>query len=173
MTKIRTVKPELFRHEELFNAEKFSQLPLRLAFIGLFTCCDREGRFRWKHKQLKLDILPYDDIDMEAVLDALAAYGFIVKYQVDRELYGCIPSWSKHQHINIREANSLLPDVGKGATIFLASTPENIEDTSEISQNFTSKPCRCMHVQGHAEKITASITQTSSVESISEKISSD
>jgi hypothetical protein len=63
MARIRTVKPELFRHDSLFEAEQECQLPLRLAFIGLFTCCDREGRFRWRLRQLKLDVLPYDSID--------------------------------------------------------------------------------------------------------------
>ncbi len=52
MAKIRTIKPELFRHDGLFEAEIQSGLPLRLAFMGLFTCCDRAGRFRWKPKAL-------------------------------------------------------------------------------------------------------------------------
>jgi hypothetical protein len=46
MGRIRTVKPELFQHGDLFDAEVESGFPLRLAFIGLFTCCDREGRFK-------------------------------------------------------------------------------------------------------------------------------
>ena len=109
MPKIRTVKPELFRHEALFEAEQNYQLPLRLCFIGLFTCCDREGRFRWQPKQLKLDIFPYDEIDMVQVLDVLTARGFIIKYQANDKLYGCIPSWKNHQCINHREAVSALP----------------------------------------------------------------
>lgn len=53
MSRIRTVKPELFKHEELFDAEQNSKLPLRLAFIGLFTVADREGRFKWRPRTLK------------------------------------------------------------------------------------------------------------------------
>ena len=109
MARIRTVKPELFRHENLFEAEKKYKLPLRIAFVGLFTCCDREGRFRWKPKQLKLDVLPYDDVNMLDVLNALADTGFIIHYQVDGEDYGLIPSWKKHQHFNHRESTSNLP----------------------------------------------------------------
>lgn len=109
MAKIRTIKPELFRHEALFEAECTSKLPLRLAFIGLFTCCDREGRFRWRPRTLKLDVFPYDDIDFAAVLEALLHYGFIKKYVIANEDYGCIPSWHKHQHINNRETPSHLP----------------------------------------------------------------
>ncbi len=110
MARIRTVKPELFRHEELFNAEKESGLPLRLAFIGLFTVCDRAGRFRWKPSAIKLDILPYDVIDIATVLDALVSYGFLVKYGLADHLYGCILSFPKHQVINNREKDSELPE---------------------------------------------------------------
>ena len=63
MARIRTVKPSLFRNEELFNSEKETGLPLRIAFAGLFTAADRDGRFAWKPKELKLDCLPHDDVD--------------------------------------------------------------------------------------------------------------
>jgi hypothetical protein len=119
MPKIRTVKPELFRHEALFEAEQYHQLPLRLGFIGLFTCCDREGRFRWQPKQLKLDIFPYDAIDMASVLDVLAARGFIIKYQVNDKFYGCIPSWKNHQCINHREIDSTLPSIENSKIILI------------------------------------------------------
>ena len=85
MARIRTVKPDLFRHETLFEAEQRTKLPLRLAYIGLFTACDRDGRFKWKPKTLKLDVLPYDEIDFSRVLDALATHEFIVKYEFDGE----------------------------------------------------------------------------------------
>jgi hypothetical protein len=46
MGRIRTIKPEFFSHEALFDGERETGLPLRLAFIGLLCQCDREGRFR-------------------------------------------------------------------------------------------------------------------------------
>lgn len=107
--RIRTVKPELFRHEELFEAECHSQLPLRLAFIGLFSCCDRAGRFRWKPRSLKVAIFPYDTINFEAVLIALWEAGLIQRYEHQGQCYGCIPSWFKHQRINQKEPQSVLP----------------------------------------------------------------
>ena len=116
MARIRTVKPELFRHEALFEAEQQSKLPLRLAYIGLFTACDREGRFKWKPRALKLDVLPYDQIDFSRVLDALVTHGFIVKYQFEDDEFGCIPTWSQHQVINNRESTSLLPPLEESTT---------------------------------------------------------
>ena len=109
MARIRTIKPEFFRHEALFEAEKKAGLPLRVAYAGLFTAADREGRFKWSPRSLKLDCLPYDEVDFGAVLDALCAAGFIVKYQIDGETYGAIPAWSAHQHINMKEKESEIP----------------------------------------------------------------
>lgn len=103
MSRIRTVKPDLFRHEALFDAELESGLPLRLAFIGLFTVADCEGRFIWKPRTLKLDVLPHDTVDFSAVLSALERAGFIERYEVDGVHYGLIPSFKKHQQIPSRE----------------------------------------------------------------------
>ncbi|WP_024337996.1 hypothetical protein [Bradyrhizobium japonicum] len=110
MARIRSIKPEFFRHEALYEAEKETKLPLRLAFAGLWTAADREGRFRWSARQLKLDCLPYDECDFSRVLDALMTRGFIVKYEVDGKEYGHIPSWHQHQVINNREKASDIPE---------------------------------------------------------------
>lgn len=110
MPRIRTVKPDLFKHEELFDAERATELPLRLAFIGLFTVADREGRFAWRPRRLKADCLPYDDFDFADILNGLAKYGFIEKYEIDGEEYGYIPNWTKHQVINQRESKSIIPN---------------------------------------------------------------
>lgn len=117
MGRIRTVKPELFTHEDLFEAEQETGLPLRVAFIGLFTCADREGRFKWRPRTLKLAVLPHDAVDFSRVLDALTTAGFVRKYEVEGEDYGFIPTFLKHQTINQREAKSNLPaPVGDACT---------------------------------------------------------
>lgn len=125
MARIRTVKPDLFRHEELFELEQESLLPIRIAFIGLFTVCDREGRFKWKPRQLKLDVLPYDEIDFSRVLDALNDRDFIIKYEYEGEIYGCIPSFSQHQVINNKEKESELPDVDVSTVLTRQSRVDN------------------------------------------------
>lgn len=109
MARIRTIKPEFFRHHELWSAERDSGLPLRVAFVGLWCVADREGRFRWQPLVLKLDVLPFEELDFAAVLDALVTHGFVRKYEVDGVAYGLIPSFGKHQLINNREKPSTLP----------------------------------------------------------------
>lgn len=134
MARIRTIKPDFFRHEALYEAERASGLPLRIAFAGLWTAADREGRFRWQPRTLKLDCLPYDDVDFAAILHALAEGGFIVKYQGEKpeSHYGYIPGWNKHQHINLREAQSALP------------APPDAPTNQECADT-------CEHVQTHGE----------------------
>lgn len=110
MPRIRTVKPEFFKHEELFLAESKYKLPLRIAFVGLWCVADREGRFKWKPNVLKLDVLPFDNCDFSRVLDALATCGFIHKYEINSEYFGLIPKFPIHQVINNRESASVLPE---------------------------------------------------------------
>ena len=124
MARIRTIKPDFFRHEGLYEAEKETGLPLRVAFAGLWTAADREGRFAWKPRQLKLDALPYDELDFSRVLDALCTRGHIVKYIVAGVEYGCIPSWGDHQVINNRESASEFPAVEEGSIESTTSTRE-------------------------------------------------
>lgn len=107
--RIRTVKPTLFQHGELYDLEESSGLPLRLAFIGLWCYSDREGRFEWKPRELKLNILPYDPVEFADVLDALERGQFIKSYIIEGKRYGWIPSFIRHQQINNREAPSSIP----------------------------------------------------------------
>ncbi len=124
MGRIRTVKPELLTHEDLFMLEKETGLPVRLAFVGLFTVCDREGRFKWQPNRIKLAVLPYDELDFSRVLDALATRGFIRMYSIKDEIFGLIPTWSKHQVINNRESSSEIPEPEESDYISMTSTRE-------------------------------------------------
>jgi hypothetical protein len=76
-----------------------------------------------------VQVLPYDGVDFSRVLDALTTRGFIVKYRVGDEWFGCIPSFSKHQVINNKERASILPDYLENGAI-----------TEEIDASATREP---------------------------------
>jgi hypothetical protein len=120
--RIRTIKPEFFLHDGLFDAEKETSLPLRVAFAGLWCASDREGRFKWEPRRLGVSILPYDNVDFSRVLDALTTRGFIVKYRVNDAFFGMIPSWHTHQFINPRESKSELPEPTKEELVVTPQT---------------------------------------------------
>jgi len=109
MARIRTIKPDFFRHHALYSLEIETGFPLRVAFAGLWTAADREGRFRWIPEELKLDCLPYDNLDFSRVLDALTTRGFIVKYASNGQWFGWDSSFCRHQVVNNREKGSVLP----------------------------------------------------------------
>ncbi len=140
MARIRTIKPAFFRHVELFEAEQETGLPLRVAFSGLWTAADREGRFRWNPRELKLDCLPHDNLDFSRVLDALATRGFVVKYTIAGKDYGHIPSWKDHQVINNRESPSDLP-----------KPPEAQKNLTRAPRVPDACPTPLMHTQGEGK----------------------
>jgi len=113
MGRIRTVKPELFTSEKLYDLEVETGFPIRTAFIGMFCQADREGRFKWRPRMLKSQVLPYDDLDFSRVLDALESRGFLETYTVNEEKYGLIPKFLVHQFINNKEQASTLPEPEK------------------------------------------------------------
>lgn len=118
MARIRTIKPELGAHEGLFDLELETGLPIRFAWCMLFTVADREGRFQWRPRTLKAQILPHDLVEFSRVLDAWVTRGFVVKYRVGEEWFGWIPTFTKHQVINNREAASDLPSIEQADEIF-------------------------------------------------------
>jgi hypothetical protein len=107
--RIRTYKPEFFTHPLLADLDRNSKLPVRISLMGLWSCSDREGRFKWDARRLGAQILPYEQIDFEVILKILTDNEFIVKYEVDGKAYGFVPSFSRHQVINNREQESSLP----------------------------------------------------------------
>lgn len=74
--RIRTVKPEFFKDEELAELNPET----RLFFIGLWCQVDREGRVEDRPRRLKAEIYPYDDFDAEVMLQSLNESGFIDRY---------------------------------------------------------------------------------------------
>lgn len=108
--RIRTIKPEFFTHEELFDLESALGLPVRIAFVGLWCYADREGRFEWRPRRLRACILPYEDIlCFDRILDGLAAKGFVTKYAVDGVDYGVIDGFCAHQRPSREEPPSNIP----------------------------------------------------------------
>lgn len=105
MARIRTIKPEFFRHEALQDLEIANpgMYPM-MVFEALWGHCDSKGRFEWKPRMLKLDILPFLPFDMAKTLEILELGGMLHRYEVDGKTYGFIPTFEKHQRLSGKEA---------------------------------------------------------------------
>jgi len=102
MSRIRNIKPEYFVHEGINDMS----IAARLMLPGIWTCCDKHGRFEWKPRTLKNKILPFDVLDFEALMLEAVAGGFITRYNVNGQQYGQAVNWTKHQAIGTREKDA-------------------------------------------------------------------
>jgi hypothetical protein len=152
MARIRTIKPELASHEELFDLERSTGLPIRFAWCMLFTVCDREGRFRWRPRTLKAQILPHDDLDFSRVLDAWRTRGFVRKYRVKGEVFGWVPTFTKHQVINNRESQSDIPLFSKELEVLQGDDACGTDECTRGSGVDDGSATREVHAQGEGRK---------------------
>lgn len=108
MARIRTVKPDLFKHEGVADLPAMA----RLLFIGLFTLADVEGKLEDRPKRIKAEVFPYDNLNIEDLLLRLQSAGFIIRYEVGEMKVIQIPTFSKHQKFQTKElqAGSKLPN---------------------------------------------------------------
>ena len=105
MPRIRTIKPSFFRHGDLQDLETENPgAHVMLVFAALFGHCDKEGRFLWSPRDLKLDILPFINYDLGASLVLLREARQIYQYKSGEKDYGFIPTFKEHQRINGKEA---------------------------------------------------------------------
>jgi len=100
--RIRTIKPEFFKHDKL------GELPAiaRLLFISLWCLADRRGRIEDRPKRIKVECLPYEDCDIDSLLQVLHNAGFICRYEAESVRVIEIEAFEKHQRITGKEADT-------------------------------------------------------------------
>lgn len=101
----RNIKPGFFENELLVELPPAA----RLVFIGMWCMADREGRLEDRPKKIKLQILPYDSLDVDEYLNELARMNFITRYSVDGSKYIQIENFLKHQNPHQNESKSIIP----------------------------------------------------------------
>lgn len=151
MARSRNIKPGLFTNDDLAECDIFA----RFLFTGLWTIADRAGRLEDKPKKIKIQVLPYDDVDCDELLQQLHNHGFIVRYSVDDKSYIQIVHWDKHQNPHKNEAESEIPGTDK------INTSKVIEQSSQ-------------HIVNNEENTTTDkiSTSTDKIESVTENIGS-
>ena len=115
----RNIKPGFFVNDDL------AELPMsaRLLFAGLWCIADREGRLKDKPKVIKAQLFPWDDIDINSLLNDLHNSGFVKRYIVDGAKYLQVINFGKHQNPHKNEAASVIPPFDPSQ-----KTQENQED---------------------------------------------
>jgi hypothetical protein len=124
--RIRHIRPEFFKHEHI------SDLPplTRLLFVALWCMADRSGRLEDRPRRIKVECLPFDDCDVDAMLWELAESWFIERYEIDGVHLIQVTAFEKHQRISGKEAmtESEFPEREEGTT---REAPEKHPRTQE------------------------------------------
>jgi DnaD/phage-associated family protein len=117
MSRSRNIKPSFFQNEHLAETSPHA----RLLFIGLWCIADREGRLEDRPKRIKVTIFPYEDVDVDSLLNELVTSKgqFILRYKTADDCYIQILNFVKHQHPHIKECASIIqaPDKTDTSTI--------------------------------------------------------
>lgn len=127
MARSRNIKPGFFTNDELAEIEPLG----RLLFAGLWTIADREGRLEDRPKKIKAEILPYDDCDVDDLLQQLHDRNFIIRYEVDGKRYIQVVNFKKHQNPHVKEPPSTIPAPDLHHTSTVQAPEENRTDPAD------------------------------------------
>ncbi|MCC5468580.1 hypothetical protein [Pelosinus baikalensis] len=133
MARSRNIKPGFFTNDELAEIEPLG----RLLFAGLWTIADREGRLEDRPKKIKIEVLPYDNCDIDSLLQELSNRKFILRYEVNGERYIQILTFIEHQnpHRNEKPSTIPAPDLHSTSTVQAPC----INSTSNIQEQFNNE----------------------------------
>jgi hypothetical protein len=114
MARIRTIKPDFFSSEDITLLTPLA----RLFYVSLWCESDKEGRFEFKPGTLKNRYFPADKADINKLMDELLDGGLVKLYQPEGyPVLGVVCSFKKHQVINNRESESVLPPFSADAAL--------------------------------------------------------
>lgn len=100
--RIRTIKPEFWRSDDIAALDYFD----RLLFIGLWSYVDDNGVGRDEERIIAADLFALDDDPRESVarvsrgLQHLSDAGLVDRYTVDERDFLHITKWERHQKVD-------------------------------------------------------------------------
>lgn len=133
MARIRTIKPDFWTDGNMVKLSPFA----RLLYIGMwnFTLCDH-GHVADDAMKLKLQILPMDNIDIDALLAEIMAQGRVVRItDGDGRTYLLVKRFEDHQKIDPRW-KTRCPACAQMDSLTLTETPVSLGElpvTPELS----------------------------------------
>jgi hypothetical protein len=131
MARARSIKPGFFHDCDLLALPPLA----RLIFAGLWTIADRSGRLKDKPAQIKLDILPVDQCDMNEMLEKLAQAKFIIRYEIDGQRFIQIRTWCEHQNPHKDERHSIIPAPCNNSASTVQTPKSHSASSPQVSEN--------------------------------------
>lgn len=107
----RNIKPGFFKSEGIASCS----FQARLLFVGLWCMADREGRLEDRPQRIKAELFPYDNVNVDKLLDEIASKtdcdgtpSFIIRYGHPKK-YIQILHFLSHQRPHLKENESQIP----------------------------------------------------------------
>jgi len=109
MARARNIKPSICSNEDLADLSPYA----RLAFIYSWMFADYRGVLEFRPGRLKINLLPFDDVDIEGLFRSLEQSGFCRIFEVGGTRYLKLLKFVEHQnpHKKERESGTKYPDL--------------------------------------------------------------
>lgn len=137
----RDLRPGFFKNERLGECPPI----VRLAYAGIWTVADREGRLADRPRRLAAELFPYDvwpdpvtGLDFNAALAMLAGKGFISRYSADGIDVIEIRDFKNEQNIHPKETPSVLPGNPRGKLATENDQPRLATESNGKQSNYTA-----------------------------------
>lgn len=101
----RNIKPGFYKNEDLAECSPWA----RLLAPGLWMMADRAGRLEDRPKRIKGEIFPFDNVNVDELLDELAKWSHIIRYEADGVKYIQVLEFEAHQNPHVKEKQSTIP----------------------------------------------------------------
>ena len=160
MARIRTIKPDFWTDGNMVRLSPFA----RLLYIGMwnFTLCDH-GHVADDAMKLKLQILPMDNVDIEALLGEIMAQGRVTRIvSPEGRTYLHVTRFEDHQKIDPRW-KTRCPACAQKDSLAPAETPVSLGELPETPQVSPTLPLG-REGMGRESKKTPSSPATPSME---------
>ena len=132
MARSRNIKPGFFMNDALAEVDPLG----RLLFAGLWCIADRDGRLEDRPKRIKAEVLPYDDCDVDDLLNQLVKHDFIIRYEVEGEFYIQVINFLKHQNPHKNEVDSIIPAPENSDTSMVQVPECSVISTVQVPEQF-------------------------------------
>jgi hypothetical protein len=93
MSRIRSIHPGLWTDETFVSLSAYA----RLLFMGVWNECDDKGCFPWSPLQMKMRVLPADNVDAAELMGELEQAGCVRSYEVNGKKFGAVRNFAKFQ----------------------------------------------------------------------------
>lgn len=155
----RNIKPGFFKSEQVARC----QYRARIVFTGLWCLADREGRIEDRPAQIKAELFPFEEANVNSDLNELQQAGLIRRYIVGDFHVIQVLNFKVHQWPHAKEVPSRLPQMPTtGTGLDHDQSPVPTASPVQVPDQPTSRTERAPLIPGSRSPYTISPTPSSS-----------